>query len=65
MDGATLKKRLLNLQETFEEREDTLTELDRDIGDGDHGVNMVRGFNALTEALEDVETVPDVLKRQG
>lgn len=65
MDGATLKKRLLNLQETFEEREDTLTELDRDIGDGDHGVNMVRGFKALKAALENVETVPDVLKTTG
>src|ERR671933_1629768 len=30
---------------------DYLTQLDSAIGDGDHGVNMTRGFRAVTEAL--------------
>src|SRR6516164_7751660 len=29
-----------------------LTELDTAIGDGDHGINMVRGFNAVRRKLE-------------
>lgn len=65
MNAETLKQRLIHLQEIFQEREDTLTELDRAIGDGDHGVNMVRGFNALPQALENADTVQDVLKTTG
>ena len=32
---------------------DHLTQLDSAIGDGDHGVNMTRGFRAVVAALED------------
>ena len=32
-------------------RRDHLTQLDSAIGDGDHGVNMTRGFDAVVEAL--------------
>ena len=46
MDAQTLSQNLLNLVDTFTEQEDNLTELDRAIGDGDHGVNMLRGFKA-------------------
>ncbi|ARJ50662.1 dihydroxyacetone kinase subunit DhaL [Staphylococcus lutrae] len=53
MDVTTLKERLLALKTTFEAQEDVLTELDRAIGDGDHGVNMRRGFEALPEQLDD------------
>ncbi len=31
---------------------DELTELDRDIGDGDHGLNMKRGFEAVKKELD-------------
>ena len=65
MNAETMKQRLIQLKETFQEREDSLTELDRAIGDGDHGVNMVRGFNALPDALEDKTTVQDILKTTG
>ena len=34
---------------------DTLTELDRAIGDGDHGINMERGWNAVVAARADIE----------
>jgi dihydroxyacetone kinase-like protein len=37
---------------------DHLTQLDSAIGDGDHGVNLTRGFRAVTEALDGVEEPP-------
>ena len=49
---------------TMEENKKHLTKLDSDIGDGDHGNNMSRGFQAVLERLEgtDAETPADVLK---
>ncbi|MDU7764923.1 MAG: dihydroxyacetone kinase subunit L, partial [Staphylococcus sp.] len=41
MNVADIKARLLDLENTFKEKESELTDLDRAIGDGDHGVNMV------------------------
>ncbi|MEV6342638.1 dihydroxyacetone kinase subunit DhaL [Actinoplanes sp. NPDC051851] len=37
---------------------DRLTRLDTAIGDGDHGVNLTRGFTAVVAALEKTETEP-------
>jgi phosphoenolpyruvate---glycerone phosphotransferase subunit DhaL len=37
---------------------DHLTQLDSAIGDGDHGVNMTRGFSAVLEAVDGVEERP-------
>ena len=37
---------------------DALGELDRAIGDGDHGVNMLRGFSAIAEAREAIRGLP-------
>lgn len=53
MEVAEMKERLLQLAETFAEQEAHLTELDRAIGDGDHGVNMLRGFKALADQIDD------------
>lgn len=36
----------------YAEQKDFLSKLDSDIGDGDHGVNIARGFNAAASALE-------------
>ena len=33
------------------EQRDYLTQLDSAIGDGDHGLNMTRGFDSVTKAL--------------
>jgi dihydroxyacetone kinase-like protein len=38
-------------QAAVEERADYLTQLDAAIGDGDHGINMTRGFQAVGKAL--------------
>ncbi len=35
-----------------------LTELDRAIGDGDHGINMQRGFDAVVEARDEICGLP-------
>lgn len=39
----------------LDEKKDWLTKLDSDIGDGDHGVNMARGFSAVREKLPELE----------
>src|SRR5262245_13765382 len=43
-----------------------LTQLDRAIGDGDHGINMKRGFEAVAEAPE-IRGLPlgDALQKLG
>ena len=64
MNVSELKERLLNLVDVFEEKESLLTELDRAIGDGDHGVNMLRGFKALPEKLDD-SSMSALLKSTG
>ncbi len=48
----------------MEEQRRYLTRLDSEIGDGDHGNNMNRGFQAALERLEDTNpsTPADVLK---
>ena len=48
----------------MEENRRYLTKLDSEIGDGDHGNNMNRGFKAALERLEsaDASTPADVLK---
>lgn len=48
----------------MEENRKHLTKLDSEIGDGDHGNNMHRGFQAALERLEgmELETPADVLK---
>lgn len=40
------------IAETIKENKDYLTDLDRAIGDGDHGVNLNRGFTKLNEESE-------------
>jgi dihydroxyacetone kinase-like protein len=52
--------------ETIHENKDFLTELDREIGDADHGVNMSRGFTAVEEKVpQDEEDIGKVLKKTG
>ncbi|MCD8888628.1 dihydroxyacetone kinase subunit L [Staphylococcus arlettae] len=64
MNAETLKMNLLALVDTFETQEESLTQLDRAIGDGDHGVNMLRGFRALPDNLDD-SSVSTILKSTG
>ena len=41
--------------ERIEAHHQELTDLDQAIGDGDHGINMNRGFKAVMEKLSSVE----------
>lgn len=63
----TAKKWIDLFIEQILENKDYLSELDTAIGDGDHGNNLARGANALTEALQtkNPETLPDLLKVTG
>jgi len=40
------------------EHADELTALDQAIGDGDHGINMKRGFEAISEIAEEIDALP-------
>ncbi|SDD12043.1 dihydroxyacetone kinase, C-terminal domain [Paenibacillus sp. UNCCL117] len=40
-----------HIAQRIEEKKDELSELDRAVGDGDHGVTMSLGWQAITEAL--------------
>ncbi|PLT33726.1 dihydroxyacetone kinase subunit DhaL [Bacillus sp. V5-8f] len=46
------KSFLSNVVEVIEENKDYLSELDRKIGDGDHGVTMSIGWQAINEKLQ-------------
>lgn len=45
------KKFFINCAAAFERELENLSELDGALGDGDHGVSMVRGFRAVKEAI--------------
>jgi len=44
-----------------------LTALDQAIGDGDHGLNMTRGFNAVAAAADEIAALPfdEALQKAG
>lgn len=52
---------------SIEEHAEHLTDLDRAIGDGDHGTNMTRGFRRCAElaAEEDFASIDAYLKKVG
>ena len=49
------------------EEKDFLTELDNKIGDGDHGINLARGFAAVDEQLPGIadKDIGTILKNTG
>lgn len=66
-DQAQLRSLIEAVARTVIEHADELTELDSAIGDGDHGSNMKRGFEAV---IADIDTLaakplPDALKAIG
>ena len=57
---------LVKISETITENKDFLTDLDREIGDADHGINMTRGFHAVVEKVPaDTEDIGAALKKTG
>lgn len=58
---------IVAIKESIDCNKDFLTELDREIGDSDHGINMARGFEAVVNKLR-AEPQPDLaggLKKIG
>ncbi len=53
--------------ELFKNEQDFLTDLDREIGDSDHGLNMNRGFQKVKEKLPSVadKDIGTILKTTG
>jgi len=55
---------ICEIARVMEEQKQYLSDLDQAIGDGDHGFNMARGFNVLTQKLKDTPgtDIGDLLK---
>jgi phosphoenolpyruvate---glycerone phosphotransferase subunit DhaL len=51
MDAATISSWMREVEASVRAERDHLVQLDAAIGDGDHGINMSRGFEAVVQAL--------------
>jgi dihydroxyacetone kinase-like protein len=51
MDSATISSWMREIEASVRVERDHLVQLDAAIGDGDHGTNMTRGFEAVVQAL--------------
>ena len=51
MDAATISSWMQEVETSVRADRDHLVQLDAAIGDGDHGTNMNRGFEAVVQAL--------------
>ena len=51
LDAATISSWMREIEASVRAERDHLVQLDAAIGDGDHGTNMTRGFEAVVQAL--------------
>jgi dihydroxyacetone kinase-like protein len=58
MDAATIVTWMREVDSSVRAERDHLVQLDAAIGDGDHGINMTRGFTAVVEALAGEQEAP-------
>src|SRR5258707_3076013 len=58
LDRAAREKLVRALAVSMIEHADELTSLDQAIGDGDHGINMKRGFEAVLTDLDRLAAMP-------
>jgi dihydroxyacetone kinase-like protein len=67
LDRAAREKLVRGLAASMIEHADELTSLDQAIGDGDHGLNMKRGFEAVLATLPGLadKSLPEMLKAIG
>jgi dihydroxyacetone kinase-like protein len=56
--GSAFARFLDDAVEAIAQHAELLGELDRAIGDGDHGVNMLRGFSAVAEQRSELVALP-------
>jgi dihydroxyacetone kinase-like protein len=67
LDTALKKRLIAAAAEVIIDHAEELTELDRAIGDGDHGLNMKRGFEAVLADADNLSAKPlgEMLKGAG
>ena len=67
INGAQLKEILDKINIAIEKNKLYLSELDAAIGDGDHGLNMSKGFKAVVEKVKDLpeDDLGNILKSCG
>jgi len=67
IESQTIKRIIAKIAETMREQKDYLSRLDAAIGDGDHGVSMVRGFNEAESRLSGLQNnrIGSILKNVG
>lgn len=67
IDNKKVIEILQNISLKINENKDYLTELDNEIGDGDHGINLARGFSEVDKKLESLKDkdIGTILKTVG
>ncbi len=67
INGEKIIEIINKIADRIEENKLFLTELDAAIGDGDHGLNMSKGFHAVREKLKEDTgaNIGDILKKTG
>lgn len=67
INHSLIRELQLNLAKSIEVHADELTSLDQAIGDGDHGTNMKRGFDAIISSMQDADErdLGEVIKANG
>ena len=67
INGKKVIEILTQIATKIDENKGYLSELDATIGDGDHGINMSKGFKAVTEKLkeDDGVDIAGILKKTG
>lgn len=55
LDASQVKSMLLAVADAVIAAEPYLSEADRNLGDGDHGIGMARGFNAVKEKIDPLD----------
>lgn len=67
MDSQKIIEIIHSISRKIDEEKEFLTELDNVIGDGDHGINMARGFKAVDTKLDAIQSddIGEILKAAG
>lgn len=67
VDNKKIIEVLFNISKKINENKDYLTELDNEIGDGDHGINLARGFSEVEKKLPSLQDkdIGTILKTVG
>ncbi|ALC80381.1 dihydroxyacetone kinase subunit DhaL [Bacillus gobiensis] len=58
----TAKKWIKNSADILEQEKESLNQLDQALGDGDHGLNMARGFREAANGVDNLESIGAVLR---